>query len=344
MGKLIFLKCYLLFFLSWAAYSAAPSVEQVFANTVSSRGDEYRTAVKAALGNPNAEANSENLLTKVPLGSEHARQARILLARIRHPEVFIELENLVYKWREEEKLYSTNELIRPGVFSGRLYEFTKRGPETEFVYEMEKDADGRVMFTTHSSRSTNSTLLVKRPTQQKIEKYSSSEVEDGIVRNNASRQAVLEHFLKFLDEGSAYEQSEFVKIVGWLWGWVASGSADALIVTDNVPDADALVFAVFQDKTRPELVRMSAAKIIVDTQPAEVQAFMLNIATSQVPEDVSNIQWSILHDSLYILGVYGDTNALAVLKSHTNAPIWKLEKIEKTVQALEKRLNSSIVK
>ncbi|NLB69647.1 MAG: hypothetical protein GX804_08220 [Lentisphaerae bacterium] len=234
--------------------------------------------------------------------------------------------------------------MRAGSLSSRLYQFTRHGPETKFVYETEKSVNGNVVFTTSPSPSTNSSLIAKRSKIQKIEKFSNSEVCEGIERNAASRQAILEHFLKYFDEGGANEQSEFIALSAWLWRRVPSGSTDAIIATDNVQDADALIMEIFNDKTRARLVRMTAAQGLADTQASSIQTFMLGIVTNHVPDDIGDMEWTLLNRALYQLKLSGNINALAVLKSQTNGPSWKLEKIEKTAQSIENRLGSSSVR
>ncbi len=78
--------------------------------------------------------------------------------------------------------------------------------------------------------------------------------------------------------------------------------------------------------------------------PQEFQTFMLNIATNHVPDDVGDMEWALLNLALYQLKLSGDTNALVVLKSQTNGPSWKLEKIKKTVRSIENRHDSSSVR
>ena len=100
MIKRFFLSCNLLFLFLAVVHAETLSVEQILSNSVSSRGDQYRNAVKTIPENPNVEDEVRKLLTQVPAGSQQARQARILLTRIRYPEIFIELENIMHKWRE----------------------------------------------------------------------------------------------------------------------------------------------------------------------------------------------------------------------------------------------------
>jgi hypothetical protein len=135
-----------------------------------------------------------------------------------------------------------------------------------------------------------------------------------------------------------------VKLVYELWGPHRKVRGVDLTVTDNVPDAEELIAAVFRNPEAPALARMEAAVSLSNPPPQEFQSFMLNIVTNNVPADVGDMEWTLLNRALYQLKLSGDTNALAVLKSQTNSPSWKLEKIEKTVRSIENRHDSSSVR
>ena len=174
---------------------------------------------------------------------------------------------------------------------------------------------------------------------EKVEKYTDDEVQAGIARNAAARQAVLEHFLKFLDEGDAYEQSEMVELVNRLWGRDRSNRTEDLAVVDNVPDADALIETVFRDDSRPTAARMRAAFCLPDDKRPEIRTFMLNVVTNTPDDDMYHQSEDMVNRALTCLESSADANALAVLKSQTNAPGWKREKVEKTSQIIESRLS-----
>ena len=310
---------------------------------VMSQGDCYRGVVATVFDCSNVIERLECTLDKEADDSGNRRQIHILLARAKYPEVFSELETTLQKWREREK--SSRPIgTRPGFLSGSLLRtFTKKGPENRYVEEYVRDSNRKIVSepVIHSKEGRPKARQAKRV---KVEKYTDAEVEAGISRNAAARQAVLEHFLKFLHEGDAYEQSEMVKLVYELWGPHRKVRGVDLTVTDNVPDAEELIAAVFRNPEAPALARMEAAVSLSNPPPQEFQSFMLNIVTNNVPADVGDMEWTLLNRALYQLKLSGDTNALAVLKSQTNSPSWKLEKIEKTVRSIENRHDSSSVR
>lgn len=318
--------CVTLVFQSVSAFAEATSLPSGFADAVSSCGEQYRHAVAAILKGTNAATQLESILKHEPVGSENARQARILLAHVNHPDVFPEFDNEIQRWREEEASGSPRG-GRPGFLSGLLMRsFVKRGPESRYVDER---------------NGWQRTSLGNRPAFKKVEKYTDAEVAAGIARNAAARQAVLEHFLKFLDEGDAYEQSEMVGLVNWLWRGTGERCTNDLAVVDLVQDVDALIHAVFRDRSCQAVVRMSAFSCLPEVNPTEAQAFMLNVVTNTPPEDRYFQIEAMVGKALYYLESSADANALAVLKSQTNGPAWKREKIKRTVQTIEGRLSTS---
>jgi hypothetical protein len=307
------------------AVAAQTAVPPGFADAVAKTGKPYRNAVAVVSNDANAAVLLENILHQERVDSLDARHARILLTRIQHPEVFAEFATEISKWREGEKS-SQPRGGRPGFLSGMLMSFLKRGPETKHV-------DERVGW-----RETPTG--VRRPAFKRVEKYTDAEVQVGIARNAAARQAVLEHFLKFLDEGDAYEQSEMVELVNRLWGRDRSKRAGDFAAIDHI-DADALMEGIFGDATRPAAARMRAAFCLADAKPTEVRAFMLNVVTNTPAEDMYRQSEAMVNEALAYLESSADATTLAVLKSHTNGPAWKREKIEKTARAIEGRLSAS---
>jgi hypothetical protein len=305
------------------------------AEIVEKTGQSYRTTLDFVTNDVNVALDLQNFISHNSDYGEDSRHAQILLARLHFPDVFAEFDRKINHWREREK--SLRPLVdRPGFLCGNLLSYTRRGPENKLVY-VRDDAELQ-------RQSVTNRLVIRGLHRKQVEKYTDAEVEAGIERNAAARQAVLEHFLKFLHEGDAYEQSEMVKLVYELWGPHRKVRGVDLTVTDNVPDAEELIAAVFHNPEAPALARMEAAVSLSNPPPQEFQSFMLNIVTNHVPEDVGDMEWTLLNRALYQLKLSGDTNALAVLKSQTNGPSWKLEKIEKTAQSIENRLGSSSVR
>ena len=320
-------------FASYAVVLVADTKQPTWlTNAAQNTGNTYREVVANILNNLEATKQLEDILNKPAAENATVRQARILLARQQHPQVFVDYEALVKKMR---KSYPHGE--RPGFLSGTLLQFTKHEPENKFVDEYERDENGKIRFAERSG-STN-IFRGMRAVRKKVEKYTDSEVAAGIAKNAAARQAVLEHFLKFLDDGDVYEQSEMVELVNRLWGRERIKRMEDLAVIDNVPDADALIEAVFKDGSRPEVARMSAAYCLPNSKRLEVRAFMMGVVTNNPAEYKQS--YDVVDRALVYLESGADANELTVLKSQTNAPAWKLEKITKTSRAIESRLSAA---
>jgi len=296
-----------------------------FADAVQSNCTAYRQALTNILIVQDAAKQLEDILKTETAGSTNALQARILLARQYHPHVFADYEELIKKMRKD---YPHDE--RPGFLSGTLLRFTKQGPENKYVDEK----IGRKTW--QDVGPVTNKVVWSDAVYKKTEKYTDAEVHAGIARNAAARQAVLEHFLKFLDDGDAYEQSEMVELVNRLWGRERSTRTRDLAVVDNVPDADALIEAVFKDGSRPEAARMSAAHCLPDNKQPEIEAFMLCVVTN-TPMSYQQSEDMVRRALAYLQSV-ADTNTLAVLKNQTNGPAWKREKVLKTTLEIELRL------
>ncbi len=321
---------------SVAAETASPLG---FADAVARTGRQYRDAVTVVTNDANAPKLLDGILAQEPADSINARHARILLARLQHPKVFAEFGKEIQKWREDEttsKPYGG----RTGFLSGMLMQFVNREPESKYVKEHIRDEDGRIVFEPSGPSKGEVTLRGLHAKRLKVEKYTNAEVQAGIERNAAARQAVLEHVLKFLDEGDAYEQSEIVELLNRLWGHNRLTRAHDLPVINHVHDVDALIEAIFHNTSRPAAARMRAAFYLADLKPLKVQTFMLDIVTQASADDMCHRNETILYDALYYLRSSGDTNALAVLKTQISGREWKREKIQQAIHALEGRLST----
>ena len=316
------------------AVAAEPALPPGLGDAVAKTGNPYREAIAVVTNDTSAAKHLRGVLAKPPPDSVTARCGRIMLARIEHPEVFADFASEIRKWKGPSG-------ERPGFLSGMLMQFVNRGPESKYVEECVRDRDGKVVFEPSGSSNGKITLKGMRPRFVKLEKYTDAEVQAGIARNAAARQAVLEHFLKFLDEGDAYEQSEMVELVSRLWGRERITRAGDHTVIDHVQDADALIAGVFHDVTRPAAARMRAAFYLADSKRVEVRAFMLNVVTNAPPDDVCHQSEDVVNRALAYLESSADANTLAVMKNQTNGPAWKREKIEKASHAIERRLSAS---
>lgn len=319
-----------------SAHAEMPSPPSGFTDAMTSRGDSYRIAVAAVLQGTNVVARLEGILKHGPVESDAARQARILLARIKQPEVFPEFDIEIQRWREGESSgYPRGG--RPGFLSGLLTQSVlKRGPENKYI----EVNDGWEPLSGGSNQT--SAIIMRRMVYKKIDKYTEAEVSAGIARNAAARQAVLEHFLKFLDEGDAYEQSEIVELVNRLWGQDWPKRTGDLATIDHVHDVNSLIEGVFRNQFHHPVVRMYALSYLPEANPVEVCALMLNLVTNTPPNERYFHVESLVDKALHGLESSADTNALAILKNQTNGPAWKCEAIKRTVQIIEDRLSKTM--
>jgi hypothetical protein len=295
-------------------------------DTTSSTGNVYRETLKTVLADKGAVKQLESVLITEQPETLIAHQTRIFLARLNFSTVFVDYTTLIARWRRN---YPQND--RSGRLAGILLRFTKQGPENKFVEEYVRDENGKIQFEAISGANNVGTLRGMRIMRKMVEKYTDADVAMGIARNAAARQAVLEHFLKFLEEGDAYEQSEIVDLVSRLWGSMSSSDRRR-----EEPLADNLIEDVYNDGSRPVLVRYTAAMNLPENRQHGIQVLMLNIATNTM-----NTSEDLVNRALCFLESSGDANTLAVLKSQTNGPLWKQEKIERTSRTIESRLSAT---
>ena len=298
-----------------------------FADAVQSNCTAYRQALTNILIVQDAAKQLEDILKTETAGSTNALQARILLARQYHPHVFADYEELIKKMRKD---YPHGE--RPGFLSGTLLRFTKQGPENKYVDEK----IGRKTWQ-DVGPATNK-VVWSDAVYKKTEKYTDAEVQAGIARNAAARQAVLEHFLKFLDDGDAYEQSEMVELVNRLWGRERIKHTIDLAVVDNVPDVDDLIESVYKDDSRSLFVRYTAALWLPKEKQGDLQGFMLTVVAKSMSADFFQSD-DLLNRTLSNLESSADAAALAALKSQTNGPKWKVDAVIKATRKIESRLS-----
>ena len=316
------------------ALSAKMAFSNELADFVAKTGTPYRDAVDAFVKAPDSEKYLRHSLNQRHTEASNARQARILLARIQHPEVFAEFDNEIRKFREDGKASTPHGRSGERLFNC-LYQFTIRGPESKVI---EVDA-GWELLPAQSERQ--SCVIMRQRCHEKVEKYTDAEVMAGIARNAAARQAVLEHFLKFLPEGDSCEQGVMIWLVDRLWGRSRILRTRDLAAIDHVQDAEVLIEAIFRDASRPAAVRMRAAFCLAAAKPTEVQAFMLNVVTNTSADDMCHQAEDMVNRALAYLEFSAGVDALAVLKRQTNGPAWKLEKVKRTIRAIEGLLPAS---
>lgn len=324
------------------AFAAGTAVPPGFADAVVKGGKAYRDAAVAVTNDAKAAESLEEILLQEPADSANARQARILLARIRHPEVFVEFDSEIHKLREDEKS-SKPYGERPGLFFRFLRWFVMRGPESKYVEEYVRDEGGTIVFEPRPSSNGEARLRGMYARRHRVERYTDAEVAAGIARNSAARQALLEHCLKFFDEGSAYEQGDLIWLVDGLWGRSRITRTRDLAVVDHVQDAEELIKAIFRDTSRHPAIRMRAALCLADDMQPEVRAFMLDVVTNTPPDNVYLQSEAMVNKALANLkySAGADAATLDVLKMQTNGPIWKREMIEMAIRTITDRLSAT---
>ena len=247
--------------ISGLVFAAEQPQPKWFVDATQSTGIVYRVAVSNALAiQDTAKTLSVFCTTSTPNNAD-CQQAHILLARIQHPEVFASLDAFI----QTERVRLPNG-ERQGFLSGMLLLFVKSGPESKTV-------DERVGW--------RKTDYGNRPAYNKVERFTDTEVQTGIARNAAARQAVLERFLKFLGEGNAYEQSELLDFVYRQWGSTSSERRK------DEPVADDLIESVYKDTSRPLALRIRAASYFPDVDRKEKQTFLLNAATNTISTEIA---------------------------------------------------------
>ena len=177
-----------------------------FEKAKTSTGDAYRDVAHRIVNNPDAKA----FLIGKTQNTNDAIIASILLARIDSPDVFKEFQEF---WTLMCNRYGNER--RNVLISGPTIAFAKKGPERRYVREALLDENGnRVYEVWVSSNGLYKSTSTKYHT---VEKYTDVEVEAGIARNKTARKAILEQFLKFMDEGNAYIQEEILDMANEFW-------------------------------------------------------------------------------------------------------------------------------
>ena len=246
-----------------------------FHNAAQATGNAYRVAVSNALAVHDVAKQLATIATTTETSGADCRQACLLLARLQYPDVFTNFEALI---QQERMNLLRGE--RQGFLSGMLLFFAKSGPESRFVDEAVRDENGKIHWVRSGDGGTNK-LHILHSEHRNVEKYTDAEVKAGIARNAAARQAVLEHFLKFLGEGSAYEQSEVLDFVYRQWGSTSFERRKDEAVADD------LIEAVYKDTSRPLALRIRAASYFPDVDRKEKQAFLLNAATNTISTEIA---------------------------------------------------------
>lgn len=217
-------------------FCAEPATAALVREASTVKGDAYRRVVSSAENLQDSAVNIRTLLAEEGLSPEERLTARILLSRLTYTNVFEKYQETVESFRQRQR--STRPIgTRPGFLSGIVYSFATSGPESRSV----------------SVRTgTRWVGNIKSPKFEQVDRYTAEEVRAGRSRNEAARLAILEHFMKFAEEGSEYEQRELVDAVMRLWGENGHKKhADSI-------SGEVFLEAIAQDETRALSVRVAA--------------------------------------------------------------------------------------
>lgn len=174
-----------------------PQMPSNFSVCVRATGADYTNAL-ASLLSVSGLQEKLGALVAVPntMSLSERRIARIVTARMNHPEYFAQYQQFVRDLRasKDRPLEGGRHLI----YSGAIRQFMTRGPEKTTV----TIRDGFVQ-----------TELGHEAKRKEIERWSDAQVAEGKTRNATMRLAVLEYMLKSLDAASSFEVEEMIELV-----------------------------------------------------------------------------------------------------------------------------------
>jgi hypothetical protein len=286
-------------FAAGSCRAAEETTTSLFQKCLTARGKEYVEARDILLKRPEVEATLGAKVASDDTQPYARRIARMLLARMKHPEVFDEYREYV------EGLRKHGNYRRGGWFSANLRMFAQRGPESRFAYETERTPTGESHW-------------------KKVEKYTDEQVRQGKARNAAAREALTEHVLKFSDSVSAYEQDE---LAGALWREFS-----------NVLAPDDFTEEVLSDKTRPSVFRAMVADRLPREKREMKLATMLE-AVLDDETDREDEYWGSIFYAFSFLADHGDQKTLAALTRAKPQVAWKQGLLDKAVEKIKERLS-----
>ena len=246
-----------------SVFPSSASCQNAVESLVRLRGNEYRERVAQLMVTRDVHA-----LLEGPRASQQERLiTKIIVQRLSHAEVFEEYsEHLRLLRKRLESSHPTG--TRPGYLAGSLMAFAKQGVESRDVEE-------------HVGWNETSNGMIQQT--QTVRKHTEEEVRNGRARNRAARMAILEHFLKFSDENSEYEQMELIDVVNLLWGEKSLTGMD-----DGVP-VESLLEDLSRDETRGPSVRVSAiTRLPLAKRKGERELMIAVLASAKTDNETEN--------------------------------------------------------
>ncbi len=283
-----------------SVFPSSASCQNDVESLVSLRGNEYRERVAQLMATRNAHA---------PLDDPGAPQQERLLTkifeqRLSHGEVFEEYSEYIRSLRQRQQSQCPIG-TRPGYIAGSLMAFAKQGIESRNVEE-------------HVGWNETPNGMIQQT--QTVLKHTEEEVKKGRARNRAARMAILEHFLKFADEGSEYEQRELIDSVNMLWGEKSLTSLD-----DGVP-VESLLEDLSRDETRAPSVRVSAmTRLPLAKRKGEQELMLTVLASSKTDNETESLH--VVRQAISYLKRHDP----AVLKDFVTETSWKRILIDEAI-------------
>ena len=245
-------------FVSSAMNISAEDTAAIAGQAATLTGDDYRRVIAGLQTSGETEAGLREVIRSTEASPDEKLIARILLARTTHPEVFKECEQKIDSFRERQRSdrpFGT----RPGFFSGFMKAFASEAPESRLLL-----VKGSIKWPGNPETEDH----------EKVEKYTEKEVGEGKSRNAAARLAVLEHFLKFSQDDSEYQQRELADLIYTWWR-----DRDPRKPEDRI-QGTALLCQVYDDETRPLSVRAAAMSRVPANKRKGERELMLDILRS----------------------------------------------------------------
>ncbi|GEM_PF-5085965 len=234
------------------------------------KGDSYRKELKTHKLGSELSNEIKLFIQDHEISQSVKTNGKILLARVSDPDVFQEFTKRTEDWSQMQKTGMWPQ--RQGAFSAMVYSFATKGPETRYVYEADHDKDAEF------SQKVGGTGNVRGLYKKKVITYTEADVAKGIQRNAAARCAVLEAFLKYVDEYEPFEQKDLIDVTLRLW--VPTRNKNQMSPEENYI-LDEVAAVLDEEKVALE-VAIHAAKSIYRYRPNQANVFFEGFVMGEV--------------------------------------------------------------
>jgi hypothetical protein len=293
--------------------SSAAGTEQadrLFKKAIAGRGTAYSESMAQVVADP-----SVTQVVQRAIGTREGHVLGLIVEqRVVQPEVFAEFRQWIAVVREDMKA-GIPRMDRPvpignrgQYLKGLLVGFAAQGPESTYVDE-------------YVGRGKQDGLMGEGPLYRRVEKYTAKDVALGKARNRAARMAILEHFLKFAEEGDPYEQKEVATAVYGFWGKNANRPKD-----DGI-DIDGLLRQLAEDASYHVSMRIAAVSELPWNQRGGERQLHLEAIGSATTDDESRYGWLVLRSVGHV-----KSEDAAALRSVRTLVGWKQRLIEEATR------------